>query len=735
MKILLATGIYPPESGGPATYTAGLSSVLREQGHEVHVLAYGDPSLKEEYVTRISRRGGAFVRYIRYAWSAFWHAYHADSVYVQGPVSEGLPTMIGAWFAVRSYTMKVVGDYAWEMAMQRGETDLLDVFLTKRHRGVIGWYERIERWTARRADRVIVPSRYLATVVERWGVPRERIHVVLNANEPLPPSRGREAERSALGVSDRVVVMTAVRAVPWKGVAELIESVVGLPPSHILVVAGDGPELSRWKALAEGHGVSDRVRFLGRIDRTALAGWYVAADVFVLNSGYEGYPHVVAEAASCGVPCLVSDQGGNPETKEIFPDLVRVLPYRDIAAWTHALSAVTKRDERMPVAPSWTYSEMVDRTIETLRGTRDPLSVVMVSYDRELLDPASVAFHRVASLASTGIVIHALVISKADGSASTQDRTFSARAVGSVGIFRIVSAISTGIKLARSGSHRVLVTAQDPFAAGLTGYVISRYSNAPLELQEHGDFYSGAWATESLRNRLFAPIGRFLLRHAEQVRAVSDRVKAHLISIGVDVSRIFVIPVAQNVTALLSRPFGAVSPVPHIVVPCRFVAQKGLDVLLEALSRVANQRVPFHLTLIGSGPLQADLMRQVAKLGLTDRVTIEPWRESSRLWDEADLFILSSRYEGWGRTIVEAMAAGVPVVTTDVGCVGSFFRPQVDGRVVQPDDVAGLTSAILEQLRESDRRDAMRRSAREATHRLPSITELHARQQDAWRML
>ncbi|MFZ2803651.1 MAG: glycosyltransferase family 4 protein [Patescibacteria group bacterium] len=372
MKILLATGIYPPESGGPATYTSGLFVSLKARGHEVDVLAYGDASLKEDHVTRVSRAGGAVVRYIRYAWQAFRLAPQADIVYAQGPVSEGFPATVGALLAGKPLMMKVVGDYAWEMAQQRGEEKLLDEFLDTRHAGVIGFYEWAERWTSRSARHVVVPSRYLATVVKRWGVPAPRISTIINAVEPLPSVGLRSDERQTLGVADKVLVLTAVRAVPWKGVAGLIEWWKELPSSHVLVVAGDGPELDHWKKRAEEYGVSDRVRFLGRIDRMTLARWYEAADVFVLDSGYEGYPHVVAEAASRGVPCLVSDRGGNPETRETFPGLVRVLPYRDRQAWVGALQAVTALQPRSIPTISWTHDDMVNTTLALLQTYAKP---------------------------------------------------------------------------------------------------------------------------------------------------------------------------------------------------------------------------------------------------------------------------------------------------------------------------------------------------------------------------
>src|SRR3989338_3484949 len=81
------------------------------------------------------------------------------------------------------------------------------------------------------------------------------------------------------------------------------------------------------------------------------------------------------------------------------------------------------------------------------------------------------------------------------------------------------------------------------------------------------------------------------------------------------------------------------------------------------------------------------------------------------------------------------MAARVPIVTTDVGGVGSFFRPQIDGRVVQPNDIAGLVAAIREQLSESERREWMVKNAYERSKEFPDAGELVRRQHAAWTVL
>ena len=133
------------------------------------------------------------------------------------------------------------------------------------------------------------------------------------------------------------------------------------------------------------------------------------------------------------------------------------------------------------------------------------------------------------------------------------------------------------------------------------------------------------------------------------------------------------------------------------------------------------------------GLLENQLKQQIDRDSLRDIVFLRPWQDPSTLWKDADMFVLASNYEGWGRTIVEAMAAGIPIVTTDVGCVGSFFRPQIDGRVVQPNDPVSLAAAIEEQIKETERREWMRDQALERAKAFPSQNELHEKQRAGWR--
>ncbi len=757
MNILLATGIYPPESGGPATYTAALAKALSKRGHTVTIVTYGDVpvetkrAIKTESITEnviyISRKGGVFMRYSRYAKAVYNQAKKADVIFAQGAVSEGVPATLMAKWLGKKICLRIPGDYAWEMGMQIDPSTTeasLDKFLTHRHFGRVRIYEWLERWTARSAWSLIAPSQYLKSVIERWGVPTERIEVIKNAVQELPATEGRSTLRKRFKVENKIVCLTAVRAVPWKGVADLVTWWHRLPKTHVLVVAGDGPELSAWKKIAEQEEVTDRVRFVGRLPQVQLAEWYDAADVFVLHTGYEGYPHTIPEAVSRGLPCLVSDQGGNPETRVEFGEMVQVLPYQDRDAWLSALQSMDIRDQVSQSFHSdqvWSHQGMVEKVEAHLDNTvsvqRGSARVVMVGYERELVKTESETFKRVASLATMNLSISATVLSRLPQDVELERDHLHVHAFAGSSLRRLWLGLRNGINEANRLPGRTLISGQDPFIAGCVAYLISRWTNQPLEIQEHGDFWSGAWAKERWINRIWSWLGMRILRRADRVRVVSERVKSHIIARGVSEEKIEVIPVAQDLGKLFTMPARSHNEeaVFTFVAPCRFVEQKGLDTLIKACKLIKERGENIQLICIGSGSLEPWLTREIQKNQLSEMMSIQAWSSSEELWEDADGLVISSNYEGWGRTIVEAMAAGIPIVTTDVGCVGSFFRPEVDGRMVSVGNAEALSEAMIKTVQSPMDRELYKANARERAEEFPSREDLHAKQRAGWQEL
>ncbi|MCX6796382.1 MAG: GtrA family protein, partial [Candidatus Falkowbacteria bacterium] len=102
-NVLIATGIYPPDIGGPATYVKTLQEELPKYGSEVRVVTYADDLRQENGVLKVSRQQNIFFRYWQYFWIVFKLCSWAGIIYVQGPVSEGLPAFLACKLRIKKY--------------------------------------------------------------------------------------------------------------------------------------------------------------------------------------------------------------------------------------------------------------------------------------------------------------------------------------------------------------------------------------------------------------------------------------------------------------------------------------------------------------------------------------------------------------------------------------------------------------------------------------------------------
>lgn len=310
MKVLLITGIFPPDIGGPATYVAQIAAALGERGHGITVVTLSDrldhDDTRYPYnVVRLPRRAFKPWRMVRTVMAVIKLGRRAGVLFVNGLVLEAV---LANTLLRRPLVLKVVGDLAWERAQNKGWVrDGFEDFQKKRYGPRVELLKALRAWWTRRADNIIVPSRYLARWVAGWDIPERKLVVIYNA---LEPADGVQPAKLPLKTPFNAV--TVGRLVPWKRIDQILAAVSRIEDLG-LVIVGDGPERGRLQQIARDLGIKNRINFAGQRGKGETLAVMAACDLIVLNSTYEGLPHVVLEAMALGLPVVATAVGGTPE--------------------------------------------------------------------------------------------------------------------------------------------------------------------------------------------------------------------------------------------------------------------------------------------------------------------------------------------------------------------------------------------------------------------------------------
>lgn len=350
MKIIIATGIFPPDIGGPATYSEILAQELTTRGFQVAVISYADRSKnqearilpagdlpkgdkKQEYdIIRISRGYPKGLRHFIYFWKVFRVAKDADVVYTQDLISAGLPVLAAAKLLRKKFALKIVGDYAWEQYQNQksppkaparpsgGDPPLaekiknIEEFQREKFDVKTELLRFLERLVARKADIIITPSEYLKKLVAGWGIDENKIKIIYNAYSGGSNSKLQTASYKLQAAGDFII--SVGRLVPWKGFGALIEIMPDLVkenPNFKLLIVGEGPEREDLESRIKNQELEDAVILLGKLPHSELMVHLRSAKMFVLNTAYEGLSHQLLEALASGLPVITTNVCGNPE--------------------------------------------------------------------------------------------------------------------------------------------------------------------------------------------------------------------------------------------------------------------------------------------------------------------------------------------------------------------------------------------------------------------------------------
>jgi glycosyltransferase involved in cell wall biosynthesis len=287
--------------------------------------------------------------------------------------------------------------------------------------------------------------------------------------------------------------------------------------------------------------------------------------------------------------------------------------------------------------------------------------------------------------------------------------------------WRDLQALAVMVRLLRRG--RFDVVHLHTSKAGALGRAAARLTRTTERVvhQPHGHLFYGYYGAFGSRlvlwaERRLAPWARLHLtltaRGAEEhlQRGVGRRDQFRTLPSGIDLAPLR--RAAGNRAALRAR-LGWGGEEFVVGTLCRLEPIKGPDLLLAAFAEAALTRPALRLLVAGDGELLPALRDAAERLGVASRVRFETgWRAPTEILPALDLFVLASRNEGMGRALVEAMAAGVPVVGAGVGGVPDLLEGGACGLLVKAQDVPDLARAIAALADDPEARTQLSRRGR-----------------------
>jgi glycosyltransferase involved in cell wall biosynthesis len=345
------------------------------------------------------------------------------------------------------------------------------------------------------------------------------------------------------------------------------------------------------------------------------------------------------------------------------------------------------------------------------------MRVVMVSTDRKMFDRHSDVAARTAALGGVLTNLHIIVFTKRSEHFSIVPLAPHITVYPTNSISRFLY-VRDAVPIGRLAANADLVTAQDPFETGLAAMQIAEKLKAPLQLQIHTDFGSPAFRSEGILNKIRLRIARRTIPRAACIRAVSSRV-AHSVDAFAPGSTATstVIPVFTNLSNYVASheaTLRAAYPQFDFIVAmvARISPEKNIGLGLEAVADLVREHPGLGLFIVGDGPERKSLEHRAHSLGIGKNVVFMGWLNNpGQIVRAADVFLFTSQYEGYGLALVEAAAAGLPIVTTDVGLVGDVLKNDQQCLVCPPNDRACLTAHLRRYLLDPALREAHGKAA------------------------
>lgn len=334
------------------------------------------------------------------------------------------------------------------------------------------------------------------------------------------------------------------------------------------------------------------------------------------------------------------------------------------------------------------------------------MKVLSISTDRNIFKKESATRARILEYGALFEELHVVVFAKSgagfskklDGNKVDQGEQISSNVwVYSTNSwskwFYIKGAVWIGSKILKARNFektRDVITVQDPFETGAAGLKLKKLFGLPLHVQIHTDFLNPYFKNHSALNRIRVKVARRVLENADAIRVVSARIKRSLEEQNFILSTksmipISVVPIFVDVKNIAETParLDLKKKYPQfnfiILVASRLTREKNIPLALKVMERLNKIYPRAGLVVVGDGVEKGQLVSLAKKLGIQESVVFEPWQEDIiSYYKTANMFLSTSEYEGYGLSMVEAIAAHCPTVATDAGIAPDLLH---DGEV------------------------------------------------------
>ena len=369
MEILLVSGIFPPDIGGPATYIPRLAESLFEAGESVKVITLSDESTEEKRpypVYRILRKGRYKKRFSDVVETIAHQGLKCDLIFANGLFGE---VFQANKVLKKPQVNKIVADYAWEVASRKNLTKL-DMVEFNRQKGLVfNFLRRARNYPAVQANTLITPSNYLKNIVLGWGYNTPEIEVIPNGFIP-------SSTEQYPGKLPHPYLVCIGRLIPFKQVGRAIKMMLEMPAKYHLVIVGDGPLKNKLQQLTKKLDLEQQVHFFGRLSSGQTFNVLEEASAYLLLTTGEAFPHTVLEAMAASTPVISTDTGGLPEIitsseNGILVSSTDAVPLKETAMSLFEDSTFAKRlvAGGKETLENFSFGNCFDKTYEVIKKT------------------------------------------------------------------------------------------------------------------------------------------------------------------------------------------------------------------------------------------------------------------------------------------------------------------------------------------------------------------------------